>query len=522
MTRSVKFNPQEQLLKGISILTRAVASTLGPKGRNVVIQTPYGATTVTKDGVTVAKVINLKHPVQNLGAQIVKQASEKTARTAGDGTTTSVILANGIIQEALKLTATGTPATDIKRAIEKYKPTLLAELESYSSPVSMEDIKNIATISANNDETIGDLINTAYQHIGKEGIITIEDSPTATTTVELVDGVKLERGYVSPFFVTDPIKEEAVLEDALVLITDKKIRTPEDIYPYMHHAASEGKSLLIIGDEIEAQALQVMILNKLNQRIKVAAIKAPSYGTNRGELLRDIAALTSSTVISEAKGQRLESALLDHLGYAGKVVISSTNTIIINGKQNPTEVQDRADKIRTQLETTTEEYFHNKLLERLASLTAKVALIRVGAPTETEQKEQKDRIDDALRATRSALSKGYLPGGATSLLRLYKSVPNDLLLQPLKQALLAPLKTLTENAGVSFDVAFDKITSQKSNSYGFNAHTMEYSDLKADGVLDATLVVYEALSNAISAANMILLSSTAIYSDTPVPTAPEM
>lgn len=507
--KKVIFNPecQEKLMEGVEILAHAVGSTLGPKGNNVVIETPYGTSTVTKDGVTVAKHINLDDPIQNMGCDIVKQASQRTANTAGDGTTSSTVLAYHLAKNGLELIKKGVAPISVKRGYENYLKDALEILSTMAIPVTTEEIKQVATISANNDETLGELIHTAVTHASGSGLVTVADSKTDKTYVSTINGSMLDRGFLSPYFITDPEKGQAIYESPLFLITDKKLRSTNDVIPAMEAAVKAGKPLVIIADEVEAGALQLLILNKMHGKLNTVAIKAPAFGARRLEILEDLAALTSATLISELKGERLEDVNLSHLGSANSVIVSAEETLIVG--PNSADLTDRLLGIRNLLNQSPNDYDFEKLSQRLSLLEGKVSTIYVGASTETELKEKKDRIDDALRATRAATEKGYVIGGGYALidvaLQLYVTDPiGDIFVD----ALLEPAKLIRENAGHKVrDILLDY------QSHGtYNSHNGEYEDLMKAGVIDPALVTEQALTNAVSAANMILLSTTAVYS----------
>lgn len=503
---------REQMLQGIEALAQVVGSTLGPMGRNVVIETPYGATTVTKDGVTVAKHFDLEAPVQNLGVQIIKQAASRTASLAGDGTTTATVIASALVQEANKLIAAGIAPIHIKRGLDELLKASMHEISKISKQVDEKKIKQIATISANNDEEIGDLIAQAYAIVGSQGLITLEDSKTGLTTLDYTEGVSIDKGYVSPFFVTDSAKGEAVLENPLIFITDQKLRYAPEIVPLLEIAASSNRPLLIIADEIEGQALQLCVVNKMRGIISVAAITAPSFGESRLEQLKDLAALTSATIFSKSDASRLEQVSTKQLGSAAKVIVSKSKTIFVDPTANQELVTARAEEIRGHMTGENDQYMQQKLQRRLADLTAKVAVIKVGAPTETELKEKKDRVDDALRATACALQKGYLPGGGTALLRVSELVSHKdyLVEQMYRKAITQPLMRIAHNAGVSPELVLATVKNNEDPSFGFNAYTGEYTDMVEAGIIDPTIVVEQALSNAVSAASMVILSSSSL------------
>jgi len=503
---------REKMLEGVLILEQAVGSTLGPMGSNVVIETPYGATTVTKDGVTVAKQVFLDDPVQNLGVQILQQAASRTATLAGDGTTTATVLAASLVKAANKLITAGVKPIDIKRRFEALLLDALNKIRAQAKAVDPNKIGEIATISANNDEQIGDLIQKAYDHVGTNGLITLEESKTGHTALIIEQGVAIDKGFASPYFVTDHAKGEAVLHNPLIFITDAKIRYTQDIVPIMEKAAAESRSLLIIADEIDSQALQLLVMNKMRGTIEVCAVNAPSFGDNRAELLRDIAALTSAQVITQKAGARIEDTPRSAFGTAQKVVISKNKTVLVSPERNEALIKDRAKEIEGFIETEQDAYLRTRLQKRLADLTAKVAVISVGGATETELKERKDRVDDALRATACAVQKGYLIGGGVALARISAQIEiKDQLIDPIfVQALTAPLKRIVTNAGESAEVILDRTLNATDLDTGYNARTLKYSNLLEDGVIDPALVVEQALVNAVSAANMIILSSTAI------------
>lgn len=505
---------REHLLAGVTKLADVVGSTLGPMANNVVIETPYGATTVTKDGVTVAKAIDLEHPVENLGAQILKQAASRTASLAGDGTTTATVIAASLVKGAHRLIAAGVKPIEIKRRFEALLNKTLSALLAKSKPVSQEKIKEIATISANNDEAIGTLIASAYEHVGPEGLITLEESKTGATLLETVHGVAFDKGYASPYFITDSAKAEAVLENPLIFITDSKLRYTQELAPIMEKAHALNKPLLIICDEIEGQALQIAVINKMRGILQIAAVTAPSFGQTRAEILKDIAAITSAKVISEDAAVRLEDTKTTDFGTAAKVVISKNRTVFIDPKRNEELIDARAEEIRSQLTGENDMYIQQKMQRRLADLKAKIAVLHVGAATETELKETKDRVDDALRATACAMSKGYLIGGGTALARVGAEldIENELIDPVFVQALQSPLMKIASNAGKSPEVILHNVITNPDPSFGYNALTNEYAKLEEEGVIDPLLVVEQAVTNATSAANMIMLSAHSVTS----------
>jgi len=506
---------QDGLSRGVDILADAVGSTLGPLGRNAIIETPYGATTVTKDGVTVAELIDLEDPIENLAAQILKQAAQRTAKVAGDGTTSATIIAQTLYQEARKLITSGVAPIHIKQSFERFLTQVIPLIRDKSLEVSTkEDIYQIALISANNDAHIASLIAQAMEYVGKDGTITLEESKTGTTEVTLVDGYAFERPYASPYFVTNPAKGEVELDNPLIFITDKKLRYTQEIIPILELAHANSRPLLIIADDIEGQVLQTLAINKISGTIKVSACRAPSYGENRLQVLQDIAAHTSATVISESSGQRIEDTTFEQLGEAAKVRSTRNETIIIDGAKDEARTEERAEQIRLALKDYTgDSYYHKQLQTRLSKLTAKVAILHVGAATETELKEKKARVDDALRATTCAVQKGYVVGGGTLLAKLSKQFANenDIISTVFARALSAPLRRIAQNAGTSPDLVLAKVLEEKNEFYGYNALTNEYTDLIVAGIIDPTLVVEQALLNAVSAANMLILSATGIY-----------
>ena len=511
--RIVTFNPtaQDQMVVGVNILADAVGVTLGPKGRFVVIDT-YGTPSVTKDGVTVAQSIKLVDPIQNLGAQIINQSSARTARNAGDGTTTSAVLAQALVNGAVKcLKETKISPIDIKRQFEDLLRITVQEVLAISTPLDGKKINDIATISSNNDPFIGNLIGDAFEHVGKEGILTVEDSRTNETYTKIVDGVSINRGYLSSYFVTDNERMETVFENPLFFITDKKLRNIQEIIPILEHSNKAGRPLVIVADEIEAQALAILVVNKLRAGFPVVAIKAPAYGERRMEVLQDLSVLTGAELISDSSAVRAEDVKFEQLGSAKKIVVSQDETVIIEPSGDPVLIQKRADEVRGRIAVANHEWEVEKLNERLAKLVAKVAVLYVGAPTETEVKEKKDRIDDAIKATKAAIVQGYVPGGGSTLYDIssrlnakdeYKDV-----LEVFKQGLRAPFNKIITNAGKDPIVIASNITETK----GYNAANDKYEDYVTAGIIDPTMVVVEAITNAVSAANMIILSEVTIH-----------
>lgn len=513
-TKNITFSTEtrEKMLKGVLTLAEAVGSTLGPMGRNVVIETPYGATTVTKDGVTVAKHVDLDDPVENLGAQILKQAASRTATIAGDGTTSATVIAAALVKGAHRLITAGVQPIEIKHRFEQLSLDTLAEIQHQAKEVDMDKIKEIATISANNDEELGDLIKQAYEYVGPQGLISLAESKTGLTHLELLPGVSVDRGFASPFFVNKAAQSEAHLENALVFITEAKLRHTQEVVPLLEHAVAQQRPLLIIADEIDGQALQLLVINKMRGVVPVAAITAPSYGENRTELLKDLAALTSAKLISLTEGDRVEDTKREHFGTCEKIVVSKYKTMFINPKRDEARIEDRVKEANSRLSGDGDSFLEKQVLKRIADLTAKVAVLHVGAPTETELKERKDRVDDALRATAAAVQKGYLIGGGTALARIAQFLPiKSPLIDPIfVKALQQPLLTIADNAGEASEVVLAKVLNYKDMEYGFNAKSLTYGNLIAEGVIDPALVVEQAVVNAVSAANMIILSSTSL------------
>lgn len=507
--KKVTLNNLSTLVEGVNLIGDIVSSTLGPKGNNVIIQDSFGRPHVTKDGVTVASHTDDSDPVKSLAINVVKQAASATAKKAGDGTTTATLLTQALVNEGYKRIQNGTSPIEIKRDIERQLEDTLFSLNEMSIPVTPKDIESIATISANNDNVIGKLVAEGFNHVGKDGVITIEDSSTSTTQVDSVDGMKFSRGYLSPYFINNTTKSNVVLEDPFILVTDKKIRAPNEIVPILEQIARTGKPLLIIADNVDGQALSVLIINKMRLNLPICAIQAPAYGDRRNEVLKDIAVATGAELISDMKSQSLEHVKLAQLGSATKVIVDVDSTIIIGGKANEELLQERLELIKGELTNAESDYLREKLSERYATLLNKVAVIRVGAPTETERKEKKDRIDDALRATYSAVHSGYVPGGGLTLFHLANSFnPADIFYSILKK----PFNKILTNASLVPEVISSALDYEKP-SYGFNTLTGTYEDLIKTGVIDPTLVLSEALTNAVSAASMILLSSGTITDD---------
>ena len=515
---------RNKMKKGVDTLANAVKVTLGPKGRNVVIEKKFGAPQVTKDGVTVAKEIELEDPIENMGAQMVKEVASKTADIAGDGTTTATVLAQAIIAEGLKMVAAGANPMDLKRGIDKAVSIVVENLRGQSQTVGNDSkkIQQVATISANNDETIGKLIAEAFVKVGKEGVITVEEAKGTDTTVDIVEGMQFDRGYISPYFVTNSEKMQAEMQNPFILIYDKKISAMKDILSILEKVAQSGRPLVIIAEDLEGEALATLVVNKLRGTIKVAAVKAPGFGDRRKEMLTDIAILTAGTVISEELGHKLETADLTFLGQAASVTIDKDNTTIVGGKGKKVDITARVNQIKAQVENTTSDYDKEKLQERLAKLAGGVAVLYVGAATEVEMKEKKDRVDDALHATRAAVEEGIVPGGGVAYIRAIEALEPKVKGQIadeqtgmaiVRRALEAPIRTLTENAGIDGSIVVQKIK-EGSKDFGFNARTEVYENLFKAGVIDPTKVSRVALENAASIAGM-LLTTECVIADKP-------
>ncbi len=504
---------KNRLKKGVDALCDAVKVTLGPKGRNVIIDRKFGAPHVTKDGVSVAKEVELKDTVENMGAQMVKEVASKTNDLAGDGTTTATILAQSIVRTGLKNVTAGANPMDLKRGIDKAVAEVVAQLKKMSTNVgdSTEKIEQVATISANNDNTIGKLIAEAMRQVKKEGVITIEEAKGIETNVKVVEGMQFDRGYISPYFVTDTEKMEAVMESPFVLLYDKKISVMKDFLPILEKTVQTGRPLVVIAEDIDGEALATLVVNRLRGSLKIAAVKAPGFGDRRKEMMEDIAALTGATVVSEEKGLKLEDIDLSFLGQAEKITIDKENTTIVNGKGRKEDIQDRVNMIKAQLEKTTSDYDREKLQERLAKLAGGVAVIYVGAASEVEMKEKKDRFDDALHATRAAVEEGIVPGGGVAYLRCLPALESMKVdnedekvgVEIIRRALEEPLRQIVENAGLDGSVIVDKVKSGKDD-FGFNARTETYENLLSTGVIDPAKVARVALENAASIAGMLL------------------
>jgi len=530
MAKEIKFDMEarDQLKSGIDQLANAVKITLGPKGRNVIIEKKFGAPQVTKDGVTVAKEIDLQDPIENVGAQMVKEVASKTNDDAGDGTTTATVLAQSIIQVGLKNVTAGANPMDLKRGIDKAVIEVVKSLQSQSQGVGDDNkkVQQVASISANNEASIGALIAEAMSKVKKEGVITIEESKSSDTYVDVVEGMQFDRGYISPYFVTDTEKMEAVLENPYILIHDKKISTMKDLLPVLEATAQDGRPLMIIAEDVDSEALATLVVNKLRGSLKIAAVKAPGFGDRRKEMLEDIAILTGGTVISEEKGLKLESTELEMLGQAEKISIDKENTIIVNGAGEKSMIEARIGQIKMQIENTTSDYDREKLQERLAKLAGGVAVIYVGAASEVEMKSKKDLFDDALSATRAAVEEGIIPGGGVAYLRSIEKLEKlkgsnedeNTGIAIVRRALEEPLRQIVENAGLEGSVVVREISDGKGD-FGYNAHTEKYENLFEAGVIDPTKVARIALENAASIAGMLLTTECAIV-DIPEPEPP--
>ena len=521
MAKDIKFDIESRdgLKRGVDVLANAVKVTLGPKGRNVIISKSFGAPTVTKDGVSVAKEIELEDALENMGAQMVKEVASKTNDLAGDGTTTATVLAQAIVKEGLKNVAAGANPMDLKRGIDKAVEAIVADLEKQTKKVgnSSEKIKQVAAISANNDDTIGELIATAFGKVGKEGVITVEEAKGMETYVDVVEGMQFDRGYLSPYFVTDADKMIADLENPYILLFDKKISNLQEILPILEPVAQSSRPLVIIAEDVDGQALATLVVNKLRGGLKIAAVKAPGFGDRRKAMLEDIAILTGGTVISEERGFSLENATLDLLGTAETVTIDKDNTTIVNGAGDADAIKARVSQIKSQIETTTSDYDKEKLQERLAKLAGGVAVLYVGAASEVEMKEKKDRVDDALHATRAAVEEGIVAGGGVALVRAKKaleSLTTENLdettgVQIINKAIEAPLRIIVENAGGEGSVVLNKVLEGK-NDFGYDAKSDQYVDMLKAGIIDPKKVTRVALENAASVAGMILTTECAL------------
>ncbi len=521
MAKDIKFDieARDGLKRGVDALANAVKVTLGPKGRNVIIGKSFGGPNVTKDGVTVAKEIELKDPLENMGAQMVKEVASKTNDLAGDGTTTATVLAQAIVKEGLKNVAAGANPMDLKRGIDKAVEAIVADLGKQAQVVGSdsEKIKQIASISANNDEVIGELIATAFGKVGKEGVITVEEAKGTDTYVDVVEGMQFDRGYLSPYFVTNPEKMNVELENPYILLYDKKVSSLKELLPVLEPVAQSGKPLLIIAEDVDGEALSTLVVNKLRGALKIAAVKAPGFGDRRKAMLEDIAILTGGTVIAEESGYTLENATLEMLGTAEKITIDKDNTTIVNGAGNADLIKNRVNQIKGQMDTTTSDYDKEKLQERLAKLAGGVAVLYVGAASEVEMKEKKDRVDDALHATRAAVEEGIVAGGGVALLRAKAALATITAdnadeatgIQIISRAVESPLRTIVENAGLEGSVVVAKV-SEGTGNFGYNAKTDEYVDMLKAGIIDPKKVTRVALENAASVAGMILTTECAL------------
>jgi chaperonin GroEL len=512
---------RQAILRGVNLLADAVKITLGPKGRNVVLDKKFGSPLITKDGVTVAKEIELKEPLENMGAQMVKEVASKTSDVAGDGTTTATVLAQAIFREGVKTVAAGANPMAIKRGIERAVAVATEEFKKLAKPVKGDMIAQVATVSANNDSTIGTIIADAMKKVGKDGVITVEEAKTIETSLDVVEGMQFDRGYLSPYFVTDPDRMECALENALILIHEKKISTMKDLLPVLEQVAKMGRPLLIIAEDVEGEALATLVVNKLRGTLQVAAVKAPGFGDRRKAMLDDIAILTGGKAITEDLGIKLENLRVEDLGKAKKVVIDKDNTTIVEGNGKHDAIEGRVKQIRVQIEETTSDYDREKLQERLAKLVGGVAVIKVGAATETEMKEKKARVEDAMHATRAAVEEGIVPGGGVAFIRAIPALEKLKLegdeqigVNIVKRALEEPLRMISSNAGHEGAVVIGKVKEAKDASYGFNAATEEYTNMIDAGILDPAKVTRTALQNA-SSISALMLTTEALVSEIP-------
>ncbi|MBP3640123.1 MAG: chaperonin GroEL [Muribaculaceae bacterium] len=534
MAKQIEFNikAREELKKGVDALANAVKVTLGPKGRNVIIDKKFGAPHITKDGVTVAREVELEDPFQNMGAQLVKEVASKTGDDAGDGTTTATVLAQSIISVGLKNVTAGANPMDLKRGIDKAVSTVVASIKNMSEEVGddFKKIEDVARVSANNDETIGHLIAEAMKKVKKEGVITVDEAKGTETTIDIVEGMQFDRGYISPYFVTDPEKMECVMDNPLILIYDKKVSNLKDILPILEQSAQSGRPLLIIAEDVDQEALATLVVNRLRGSLKICAVKAPGFGDRRKEMLEDIAILTGGTVISEEKGMQLATATMQDLGTAAKVTINKENTTIVNGAGSQQAIAARVAQIKAQIETTTSDYDREKLQERLAKLAGGVAVLHIGAPSEVEMKEKKDRVDDALSATRAAIAEGIVPGGGVAYIRALADLENlkgdnddeQTGIAIVQRAIEEPLRQIARNAGVEGAVVVQKVREGKAD-FGYNARTDSYENLLAAGVIDPAKVTRVALENAASIAGMFLTTECVIADikeENPAPAMP--
>jgi chaperonin GroEL len=521
MAKQLLYSEQARasILRGVNQLADAVKATLGPKGRNAILDKKFGAPTITKDGVTVAKEIELKNPYENMGAQLVREVASKTSDTAGDGTTTATVLAQAIFREGAKNITAGANPMEIKRGIDRAVETVIGELKKISKPCQAKtEISQVGTISANNDKTIGDLIAEAMEKVGKDGVITVEEAKSMTTSLDVVEGMQFDRGYISPYFVTNAERMEAVMEEPFILINEKKISGMKDLLPLLEQVAKMGRPLVLIAEEVEGEALATLVVNKLRGTLNVAAVKAPGFGDRRKAMLEDIAILTGGQVISEELGLKLENIKLTDLGRAKRVTIDKDNTTIVEGYGDSKKIEGRVKQIKTQIEETTSDYDREKLQERLAKIVGGVAVINVGAATETEMKEKKARVEDALHATKAAVEEGIVPGGGVALLRAIgalnnvKDIPAEqqVGVSIVKRALEEPIRQIAANAGKEGSVVVDKVLQNSSASFGFNAATEEYVDMIKAGIIDPTKVTRCALQNAASVAGLMLTTEVMV------------
>ena len=521
MSKELRFSEdaRNSILRGVNTLANAVKVTLGPKGRNVVIEKSFGAPLITKDGVTVAKEIELENKFENMGAQLVKDVASKTNDDAGDGTTTATVLAQAIFREGAKIVTAGHNPTEVKRGIDKAVAQVIEELKKIAKPIKGEkEIAQVGTISANNDKEIGEMLAKAMDKVGREGVITVEESKTAQTELDVVEGMQFDRGYLSPYFVTNAERMEAVLENAYVLIYDKKISSMKDMIGILEGVAKSGRPLLIIAEDVEGEALATLVVNKLRGTLHVAAVKAPGFGDRRKSMLEDIAVLTGGNLISEEVGQKLEQATIKDLGTAKRIVVDKDNTTVIDGSGDKKSIQARVAQIKAQIEETTSDYDKEKLKERLAKLAGGVAVIHVGAPSEVEMKEKKARVEDALNATRAAVEEGIVAGGGTAVLRASRSLDKLSVssdeqkagVNIIRRACEEPIRQIAFNAGLDGAIVLDRVLADKNAGWGFNALTEEYTDLIKDGVIDPVKVVRSALENAASVSSLMLTTETMI------------
>jgi len=520
MAKNIQFNTsaRDQLKKGVDAMSDAVKVTLGPKGRNVIIDKKFGAPSVTKDGVTVAKEIELKDPIENMGAQLLKEVASKTADDAGDGTTTATVIAQAIFNTGIKNVAAGANPMDLKRGIDKAIAVVVKDLHTQSKPInSSQEIAQVASVSANNDFEIGDMISDAMDKVGKDGVITVEEAKGTETDVKTVEGMQFDRGYLSPYFVTNTEKMEVELEDPYILIHDKKISNMKDLLPILESVSQTGKPLLIISEDVDGEALATLVVNKIRGALKIAAVKAPGFGDRRKAMLEDIAVLTGGTVVSEERGYKLENATMEYMGTAEKINIDKDNTTIVNGAGSSDDIKMRVNQIKSQIDTTTSDYDKEKLQERLAKLSGGVAILYIGAATEIEMKEKKDRVDDALHATRAAVEEGVVAGGGVALIRAANKLDKlkvenedqETGVNIVRTALEAPLRTIVENAGMEGSVVAQKVKEGK-NDFGFNARENKYENMISAGVIDPTKVTRLALENAASIAGILLTTEAVI------------